>query len=165
MMGTPKKGDKVPFKTKNVFNSTMMASFLQVIVSKKEQTDWEKYVFYCSVSQIHINPEKTSKWLFVIYRYILLLFIERLFAPWMFTYQVIIMLETSTLLTVDKIEQTLVQRLNKLFAGYYHTDCTANHKYVPERYLLARLLILNKKGGLLQLKFGVVGVNIYLWAR
>ena len=29
--------------------------------------------------------------------------------------------------------------------------------------LLARLLI--KKGGLLQLKFGVVGVNIYLWAR
>ena len=36
-------------------------------------------------------------------------------------------------------------------------------------FLLARLLILIKKGGLLQLKFGVVGVgvgvNIYLWAR
>ena len=31
--------------------------------------------------------------------------------------------------------------------------------------LLARLLILIKKGGLLQLKFGGVGVNIYLWAR
>ena len=30
---------------------------------------------------------------------------------------------------------------------------------------LARLLILIKKGGLLQLKFGVVGVNIYLWAQ
>ena len=38
---------------------------------------------------------------------------------------------------------------------------------------LARLLILIKKGGLLQLKFGIVGVsvgvgvgvNIYLWAR
>ena len=32
---------------------------------------------------------------------------------------------------------------------------------------LARLLILINKGGLLQLKFGVVGVgvNIYLWAR
>ena len=34
---------------------------------------------------------------------------------------------------------------------------------------LAPLLILIKKGGLLQLKFGVVGVavgvNIYLWAR
>ena len=38
-------------------------------------------------------------------------------------------------------------------------------------HFLARLLILIKKGGLLQLKFGVVGVgvgvgdNIYLWAR
>ena len=32
---------------------------------------------------------------------------------------------------------------------------------------IARLLILIKKGGLLQLKFGFVGVcvNIYLWAR
>ena len=30
---------------------------------------------------------------------------------------------------------------------------------------LARLLIFIKKGGLLQLKFGVVGVNIYLWVR
>ena len=30
---------------------------------------------------------------------------------------------------------------------------------------LARLLILIKKGGLLQLKFVGVGVNIYLWAR
>ena len=30
---------------------------------------------------------------------------------------------------------------------------------------LARLLILIKKGWLLQLKFGGVGVNIYLWAR
>ena len=33
----------------------MMASFLPVI---KEQTNREKYVFYCSVSQIHINPGK-----------------------------------------------------------------------------------------------------------
>ena len=36
-------------------------------------------------------------------------------------------------------------------------------------WFLARLLILIKKGGLLLLKFGVVGVgvslNIYLWAR
>ena len=67
--------------------------------------------------------------------YILILSIERLFAPWMFTYQIIIMLETSTLLTVDKNEQTLVERLNKLFTGYYHADCTGNHKYVPERCL------------------------------
>ena len=39
----------------------------------------------------------------------------------------------------------------------------------PIPSFLARLLILIKKGGLLQLKFGVVGVgvgvNIYLWAR
>ena len=34
----------------------MMASFLQVIVRKKEQTNREKYVSYCSVSQIHLNP-------------------------------------------------------------------------------------------------------------
>ena len=39
----------------------MMASFLQVIVSKKEQTNLEKYVFYCSISQIHINPKKNTK--------------------------------------------------------------------------------------------------------
>ena len=36
----------------------MMASFLQVILSKNKQTNWEKYVFYCSVSQMHINPIK-----------------------------------------------------------------------------------------------------------
>ena len=39
------------------------------------------------------------------------------------------------LLTVDKNEQTLVERPNKLFAGYYHADCTAKHKYVPDRCL------------------------------
>ena len=38
MMGTPRKGDsKVPFKTNNSFNSTMMASFLPVLVSKKNK--------------------------------------------------------------------------------------------------------------------------------
>ena len=51
MIGTPRKGDKST-------NFTMMASFRQVIVSKNEQTNREKYVFYCSVSQIHINPKK-----------------------------------------------------------------------------------------------------------
>ena len=35
----------------------MMASFLPGIVSKKNKQT-EKYVFYCSVSLIHINPEK-----------------------------------------------------------------------------------------------------------
>ena len=42
-------------------------------------------------------------------------------------------------------------------------------KYFVVDAFLARLLILIKKGGLLQLKFGVVGVgvgvNIYLWAQ
>ena len=38
----------------------MMASFLPVIVSKKTKQT-KKYVFSCSVSQIHINPEKTRK--------------------------------------------------------------------------------------------------------
>ena len=61
MMGTSRTGDKMPFKTNHSFNSTMMASFLPVIVSKKKQTNKEKYVFYCSVSQIHINPEKNTK--------------------------------------------------------------------------------------------------------
>ena len=53
----------------------------------------------------------------------------------MFIYQIIIMLQTLTLLTVDKNEQTLVERQNELFTGYYHADCTANQKYVPERCL------------------------------
>ena len=40
-------------------------------------------------------------------------------------------------------------------------------KVDSSHWFLARLLILIKKGGLLQLKLGVVGVggNIYLWAR
>ena len=61
MMGTPEKGDKGPFRTDNSFNSTKMASFLPVKHEQKEQTNTEKYVFYCSVSQIHINPEKNTK--------------------------------------------------------------------------------------------------------
>ena len=38
-------------------------------------------------------------------------------------------------------------------------------RYVIVDLFLARLLILIKKGGLLQLKFVGVGVNIYLWAQ
>ena len=53
------------------------------------------------------------------------------------------------------------------------TFCRLGHSKIinMEVHFLARLLILIKKGGLLQLKFGVVGVdvsvgvNIYLWAR
>ena len=46
------------FKANYFLNSTMMALFLPVISEQEEQTNREKYVFYCSVSQIHINPEK-----------------------------------------------------------------------------------------------------------
>ena len=30
-------------------------------IEQKEQTNRDKYIFYCSVSQIHINPAKTRK--------------------------------------------------------------------------------------------------------
>ena len=61
MMGTPRMDDKSTIRINNAFNSTIMASFLPVIVSKKEQTSRENYVFYGSVSQIHINPKKNTK--------------------------------------------------------------------------------------------------------
>ena len=49
MMGTPVKGDK-----SDGFISTSNSE-------QNEQTNRENYVFYCSVSQIHINPEKNTK--------------------------------------------------------------------------------------------------------
>ena len=45
MMGTPGKVIKVPFKTNNVFNSTMMALFLPAIVSKKKKKQREKNMY------------------------------------------------------------------------------------------------------------------------
>ena len=39
----------------------MMTSFLPFNSEQKEQTNKEKYVFYCSVSQIHINLKKNKK--------------------------------------------------------------------------------------------------------
>ena len=45
MMGIPGKVIKVPFKTNNAFNSTMMASFLLVIVSKKNKQTWKNMSF------------------------------------------------------------------------------------------------------------------------
>ena len=33
----------------------MMASILSVVVSKNNKKNREKYVFYCSVSQFHID--------------------------------------------------------------------------------------------------------------
>ena len=63
MMGTPRKGDKEPFKTKNAFNSTMMASFLQVILEQKRTNKPRKkcLLLICSVSQIHINLKKKNE--------------------------------------------------------------------------------------------------------
>ena len=50
MMGTPRTGDKRAIQNICTSNS-----------EQKEQTNKEKYIFYCSVSQIHINPEKNTK--------------------------------------------------------------------------------------------------------
>ena len=47
MMGTPRTIDKSAINTGNS--------------EEKEQTNKEIYIFYCSVSQIHINPENTRK--------------------------------------------------------------------------------------------------------
>ena len=56
MMGTFGKGDKSAIQSKllfkfynDVFTSTSNSE-------QEEQTNREKYVFYCSVSQIHMNP-------------------------------------------------------------------------------------------------------------
>ena len=54
-----------------------------------------------------------------------------------------------------------------IFFSHLNITKLLKFKMVAKRPFLARLLILIKKGRLLQLKFGVVGVgvNIYLWAR
>ena len=61
------------FKTNNAFNSTLSLSLMTSFLTcyqyvrpnseQKDQTNREKYLFYHSVSQIHIglNPEKTRK--------------------------------------------------------------------------------------------------------
>ena len=59
MMGTPEQVIKVPFET-NLLLKFYNDCFISTSNSEqKQQTNKEKYVFYCSVSQIHINPEKT----------------------------------------------------------------------------------------------------------
>ena len=55
-----------------------------------------------------------------------------------------------------------MEQFLKLFHEYFRSKTASFHEIES---FLARLLILIKKGGLLQLKFGGVGVNIYLWAR
>ena len=39
----------------------MIAIFIPVTVSKKNKQTKQKYVFYCILSKIHINPEKKRK--------------------------------------------------------------------------------------------------------
>ena len=65
MMGTPEKGDNSAIQIKLLFKfyndgfiSTSRLVYCLVNSEQEEQTTREKYVFYCSVSQIHINPEK-----------------------------------------------------------------------------------------------------------
>ena len=58
MMRTPRKIDKVPFKTKNAFNSTMMASFLQV---KLEQKRTNKPRKICLLLQCLTNSQKSEE--------------------------------------------------------------------------------------------------------
>ena len=61
MMGTPGKVDKSAIQSKLLFKF-YNDGFISTSHSEQEgQTNREKYVFYCSVSQIHINPEKTRK--------------------------------------------------------------------------------------------------------
>ena len=63
MMGTPRKGDKSAIQSKLLFKfyNDGFISTSRPNSEQEEQTDREKYVFYCSVSQIHINPKKTRK--------------------------------------------------------------------------------------------------------
>ena len=61
MMGTRGKDEeKVSFKANYFFFYN--DGFISTRNSEqKEQTNREKYVFYCSVSQIHINAEKNPR--------------------------------------------------------------------------------------------------------
>ena len=61
MMGTPVKGDKSVIQNKYIFKFYNDGFISTNNSEQKQQTNREKYVFYCSVSQIHINPEKTTK--------------------------------------------------------------------------------------------------------
>ena len=60
-MGTPGKGNKSSIQSKLLFEFYNDGFISTRNSEQKEQTYREKYVFYCSVSQIHINPEKTRK--------------------------------------------------------------------------------------------------------
>ena len=61
MMGTLGKGDKSVIQRKLLFKFYNNCFISTSNSEQEEQTNREKYVFYCSASQIHINPEKTRK--------------------------------------------------------------------------------------------------------
>ena len=65
MMGTPEKGDKSAIQSKLLFKFYNDGFLSTSNSEQEEQTNREKYVFYCSVSQIHINPEKNTKKLII----------------------------------------------------------------------------------------------------
>ena len=60
-MGTPRTGDKSAIQNKYLFKFYNDGFISTNNSEQKEQTNKQKYVFYCSVSQIHINPEKNTK--------------------------------------------------------------------------------------------------------
>ena len=62
MMGTPGKCDKSAIQSKLLFQFCNDGFISTSNSEKEEQTNREKNVFYCSVSQIDINPEKTRKY-------------------------------------------------------------------------------------------------------
>ena len=61
MMGAPGKGDKSAIQSKILFEFYNDGFISTRKSEQKEQTNREKYFFYCSVSQIHINPEKKQE--------------------------------------------------------------------------------------------------------
>ena len=61
MMGTLGKGNKSAIQSKLLLQFYNDGFISTSNSEQEEQTNIDKYVFYCSVSQIHINPEKTRK--------------------------------------------------------------------------------------------------------
>ena len=61
MMGTLGKGDKSVIQRKLLFKFYNNGFISTSNSEQEEQTNREKYVFYCSVSQIHIIPVKNTK--------------------------------------------------------------------------------------------------------
>ena len=61
MIGTPGKGDRSAIQSELLFTFHNDGFISTSDSEQEEQTDRGKYVFYCSVSQIHINLEKNTR--------------------------------------------------------------------------------------------------------